>query len=139
MTDFNTAIIEEFRANGGRVSAHGFGDSLVLVHNTGARSGVERISPLMALRDGDAWLVAASAAGAPTHPAWYFNLVATPDTTIEVGVDGEVRTVPVTATVLKGADRDAAWNRFTSSSPGFAAYEQKAAGRIIPVIRLAPR
>jgi deazaflavin-dependent oxidoreductase (nitroreductase family) len=139
VTDFNTAIIEEFRANGGHVRAHGFGDSLILVHNVGARSGQERISPLMALRDGDAWLIAASAAGAAKHPAWYFNLVATPETSIEVGVDGAVETIPVTAAVLEGEERDAAWNLFTSSSPGFASYEQRAAGRIIPVVRLAPR
>ena len=138
MADFNEMIIDEFRANGGHVEAGGFGDSLILVHSMGAKSGVERVHPLMAFPDGDAWLIAASAAGAPKHPAWYFNLVANPETSIEVGRDGGVVTVPVIASDLQGEERDAAWAIFTSSSPGFAAYEKRAAGRTIPVIRLSP-
>lgn len=139
MSSFNDQIIAEFRANGGHVTANGFGDSLVLVHSVGAKSGEERVHPLMAIVDGDTWLIAASAAGAPRHPAWYFNLVANPATTIEIGADGSLETVPVTATVLTGADRDAAWSTFTSRSPGFAAYEERAGDRTIPVVRLVRR
>jgi deazaflavin-dependent oxidoreductase (nitroreductase family) len=136
MSDFNDVIISQFRANGGTVEANGFGDSLLLVHSTGAKSGTERVHPLMAIPDGDGWLIAASAAGAATHPAWYFNLLAAGSTTVEVGAADGIQTIPVTVTDLAGEDRDRAWSRFTERSAGFAAYEAKAKGRIIPVLRL---
>ncbi|SMH49334.1 deazaflavin-dependent oxidoreductase, nitroreductase family [Rathayibacter oskolensis] len=136
MADFNEMIIDEFRANDGTVTTAGFGRSLVLVHHTGARSGEERIAPLMAIRaSDDVWLIAASAAGAPKHPAWFHNLVAHPDTTIETPDDG---TVAVRARVLEGAERDAGWARFTAASDGFAGYEKKTT-RIIPVVELTRR
>ena len=139
MSDFNTGIIDEFRANGGAVS-RGFGTDLVLLHSTGAKSGAERIHPVLALRDGDDWLIAASKAGAPEHPAWFHNLVAQPDAEIEVPDQrGGIETVPVTATVLGDAERDPAWQRFIARSPGFAQYEERAGGRRIPVVRLSPR
>jgi deazaflavin-dependent oxidoreductase (nitroreductase family) len=138
VSDFNTGIIEEFRANGGAVSR--FGTDLVLVHSVGAKSGVERIHPVLGLRDGDGWLIAASKAGAPENPAWYHNLVAHPEATIEVPDQrGGIETVPVTATVLGDAERDPAWQRFIARSPGFAQYEQRAGGRRIPVVRLSRR
>lgn len=133
MSSFNEQIVAEFRANNGYVASNGFGDSLVIVHSIGARTGIERVTPLMAIVDGDAWLIAASKAGAPDHPAWYFNLLAHPETVIEVGD----ATVPVIATELVGEERDAAWARFTSQSSGFAAYEARAGDRVIPVLRLA--
>ncbi|QHC57163.1 nitroreductase/quinone reductase family protein [Rathayibacter sp. VKM Ac-2760] len=136
MVDFNEQIIAEFRANGGTVTTAGFGRSLVLVHHTGARSGEERIAPLMGLHPSpDVWLIAASAAGAPKHPAWFHNLEAHPDTEIETPDDG---TVPVRARILEGAERDAGWARFTSASDGFKGYEQKTT-RTIPVIELTRR
>jgi deazaflavin-dependent oxidoreductase (nitroreductase family) len=141
VTDFNTQIIEEFRANGGHVETAGFGDSLVLLHSTGARSGVDRLSPVMAIADSpDAWLIAASKAGAPDNPAWYANLVAHPEASLEVpdGAGG-VLTVEVAARALEGADRDAAWQRFVERSPGFAQYQERAGSRIIPVVRLTRR
>ncbi|MFD1714291.1 nitroreductase/quinone reductase family protein [Amnibacterium flavum] len=138
MADFNDAIIDEFRSNGGRVQTYGFGDSLLLVHSVGAKSGTRRIHPLMALRDGGDWLIAASAAGQPKHPGWYHNLVASPETVVEVGQDGEVVSVPVRVTDLKGADRDSAWSKFTASGPAFAKYQEKAVDRLIPVLRLTP-
>jgi deazaflavin-dependent oxidoreductase (nitroreductase family) len=131
MTSFDDQIIAEFRQNNGVVTANGFGDALILVHHRGAKSGAERVAPLMAIPEGDGWLVAASAAGAPKHPAWFHNLVAEPSTVVE--------TVPVAASVLDGDDRDAAWAKFTSRSPGFAAYEERAGDRTIPVLLLTRR
>ena len=139
MTEMNDRVIAEFRANAGNVAMNGFGDRLVLVHNRGTRSGEIRVTPLMAIPEGDSWLIAASAAGKQTDPPWYGNLLATPETEVEVPADGGVRTVPVTATDLRGDDRDTAWKKFTSASPGFAAYEKKAGARVIPVLRLTPR
>jgi deazaflavin-dependent oxidoreductase (nitroreductase family) len=130
---FDDRIIAEFRANDGTVEH--FGRSLVLVHHTGARSGVERIAPVVALRVGDAWHIAASKAGADDNPAWFHNLVAHPDTELEAPGEG---TVAVHARVLDDADRDAAWARFVEAHPGFLDYEQRTA-RIIPVVELAPR
>ena len=133
---FNDAIIEEFRANGGDVSARGFGRGLVLLHHIGARSGTERVSPVMSIRDGDdTWLVAASKAGAPENPAWYHNLRAHPDATIETADDG---VVPVRAVALEGPERDTAWARFTAMSDGFRQYEQRTS-RTIPVLALHRR
>lgn len=133
MSDWNQQIIEQFRANGGTVDR--FGDKLVLLHHIGARSGVERLTPVMAIReDADTWLIAASKAGAPDNPAWFHNLLAHPDVDIETpeGV------VPVRATRLEGEERDAAWARFTTASPGFKAYEEKTE-RVIPVLALRRR
>ncbi|MBF4461064.1 MULTISPECIES: nitroreductase/quinone reductase family protein [unclassified Rathayibacter] len=136
MADWNDTIIEEFRANGGTVTTAGFGRNLVLVHHFGARSGEERVTPLMALRPSDdVWLIAASAAGAPKHPAWFHNLVARPEISIETPDDG---TVDVRARVLTGDERDAGWARFTEASDGFREYEKRTT-RVIPVVELRPR
>ncbi len=135
MADWNQQIIEEFRANGGTVSTMGFGRGLVLVHNVGARSGQERINPVANIREADgSRLIAASAAGADTNPAWYHNLLAHPDVTIETP-EGEEQ---VHVTDLQGPERDAAWERFKAMSDGFRAYEEKT-DRVIPVLRLTPR
>ena len=138
MSDFNTGIIDEFRANGGAVSR--FGTDLVLVHSTGAKSGAERIHPVLGIRDGDSWLIAASKGGAPEHPAWYHNLVASPEASIEVpDMTGGIDVVPVRATVLEGAEHDAAWATFLGRSPAFAQYDERSGSRRIPVVRLTPR
>jgi len=130
---WNDQIIAEFRANRGDVSSRGFGRNLVLVHHIGAKSGTERIIPVMAIRtDDDTWMIAASKAGAPENPSWYYNLLAHPDVRIETPDDG---TVPVHAEELKGPDRDEAWSRFTAKSPGFREYEKKTT-RTIPVLAL---
>ncbi|MGA0566795.1 nitroreductase/quinone reductase family protein [Rathayibacter sp. KR2-224] len=132
--DYNKPIIDEFRANGGTVSH--FGRGLVLLHHVGAKSGVERVTPVAAWKTGpDAWLIAASKAGAPENPAWYHNLLAHPDVVIETPDDGEVA---VRATSLQGEERDAAWRDFTARNPGFLDYEQKTT-RTIPVVRLTRR
>jgi deazaflavin-dependent oxidoreductase (nitroreductase family) len=136
MSDWNRAVIDEFRANGGTVETRGFGRRLVLLHHVGARSGRERVSPVAAIRtDHGSWLVAASKAGAPENPAWFHNLVAHPDVEIETPDHG---TVAVRARVLEGGERDAAWARFTAMSEGFRSYEQRTT-RVIPVVELAPR
>jgi deazaflavin-dependent oxidoreductase (nitroreductase family) len=138
MSGFDDEIIDEFRSNNGHVSAHGFGDSLVLVHHVGVRTGEAHVSPLMGLPDDGGWLITASAAGAPRHPAWYHNLLARPETRIEVPGESGVTTVPVVVEDLRGSDRDEAWGRFVQRSPSFARYEQKAGDRVIPVLRLTP-
>lgn len=130
--DWNKPIIDEFRATGGTVS-HGFGRALVLLHHIGAKTGAERVTPLMAIRDDpDTWFITASKAGAPQNPGWYHNLLAHPETTIETPDDG---IVAVRAEELTGAPRDAAWERFKAHSDGFRQYEQKTS-RVIPVFAL---
>ena len=133
MSDFNTRVIDEFRSNDGTVS--GFGRGLVLLHNTGAKSGTGYINPVAAIPDGDGWFVAASAAGRDTNPAWYHNLLAHPDTEIEAPGEGAVA---VRAEELPRAERDAAYARFAAMSEGFASYEKKTT-RVIPVLRLTRR
>jgi deazaflavin-dependent oxidoreductase (nitroreductase family) len=140
MTDrpnnWNQNVIDEFRANDGTVTTAGFGRALVLLHHVGARTGQERVAPVRAIRqDQDAWLVAASKGGAPDNPAWFHNLKAHPDVSIEVPGEG---TVPVRARVLEGAERDSGWAQFTAASPGFRESEDRTT-RTIPVIALHRR
>ncbi len=131
---YNDRVIAEFRASGGTVGR--FGRSLVLLHHVGAKSGIERVAPVMGIHtDHDSWLVAASKAGADTHPAWYYNLLAHPEITIETADDG---IVAVLATNLVGEERDAAWAKFTTSSDGFRSYETRTS-RTIPVLDLVRR
>jgi deazaflavin-dependent oxidoreductase (nitroreductase family) len=131
---FNDQVISEFRETGGTVTR--FGRALVLIHHIGAKSGVPRIAPARALRVGpDAWLVAASKAGAPENPAWYYNLLAHPDVDIEVPDEG---VVPVHVTELTGEDRASGWTAFTDAAPGFLDYEKKTT-RTIPLLTLTRR
>jgi deazaflavin-dependent oxidoreductase (nitroreductase family) len=133
VSDFNDRIIAEFRANGGRVQ--NFGSSLVLLHTVGAKSGEARVSPVLAIADGDAWLVIASAGGRPQHPAWFFNLEAQPDVAIETPTG----MVDVHATALAGADYEEAWARFVAKSAAFEQYAQRTEGRTMPIVRLTRR
>lgn len=133
MSDFSTAIIEEFRANDGQVGGGFAGAPMLLLHTTGAKSGLERVHPLVYQRVGDALVVFGSKGGAPTHPAWYLNLVAHPETTVEVGSE----TRPVVARVAGGEERERIWWDQKRLMPGFAEYE-KTAGREIPVVVLDP-
>jgi deazaflavin-dependent oxidoreductase (nitroreductase family) len=134
VSDFNTAIIEEFRANEGQVGGGFAGAPMVLLHHTGAKSGQERVSPLVYQDLGDSIAIFASKGGAPTHPAWYLNLVAHPETTIEIGTE----TRKVRARVATGDERDRIWTEQKRAMPGFAEYEQTAGDREIPVIVLDP-
>ena len=135
MADFNQHIVDEFRANQGTVETAGFGRSLVLLHHRGARSGAERVSPVMGIPSDGGWFIAASKGCAPENPAWFHNLLSSPDTMIETPDEGEVA---VHAVELRGAERDAAWALFTTRSPGFAEYERRTS-RTIPVLELRRR
>jgi deazaflavin-dependent oxidoreductase (nitroreductase family) len=134
-SDFNARIIDEFRANEGRVGPPFEGTPLLLLHHTGARSGRDYVNPLAYLRDGDRYVVFASKAGAPSHPAWYHNLKSHPEVEVEVGTG----TVPVHATEADGEERDRLFSAQAERSPAFAEYQEKAGGRVIPVMVLAPR
>lgn len=135
MSGFNDRIIDEFRANEGRVG-HGFENStMVLLHSIGAKSGVERITPLVCFPETDAWVIVASAAGSPRHPAWFHNLVAHPETDIEVGAE----TVPVTATEVTGDDHARLYAAIAATNPAFSGYQEKATQRTIPLVRLSRR
>jgi deazaflavin-dependent oxidoreductase (nitroreductase family) len=131
--DFNARIIEEFRANEGRVGGPFEGGTLLLLHHVGARTGTPRINPLVYRRDGDRYVVFASKAGAPTNPDWYHNLQANPNTTIEVGTD----TIDVAASEATGEERDRLYRAQAEESPQFAEYQSKT-DRVIPVVVLTP-
>lgn len=135
MQDWNAQIIEEFRSNAGRVGGNFEGAPLLLLHTTGARSGAERINPMMHQDLGDGRIaVFASKAGADTHPAWYHNLVAHPDVTAEIG-DGTRAFGARTAT---SDERTPIWEQQKKDYPGFAGYEAST-DREIPVVILEPR
>jgi deazaflavin-dependent oxidoreductase (nitroreductase family) len=131
VSDFNSGIIEEFRANGGKVGGPFEGAPLLLLTSTGARTGASRVHPVMYLDDGKRLYVFASKAGAPTNPDWYHNLVAHPQATVEVGEER----FDVTASVLTGAERDEIYQRQAALYPGFAEYQAKTT-RAIPVVAL---
>ena len=128
--DWNRRVIDEFRANAGTVEAFE-GRPLLLLHHKGAKTGTERVNPLVYLPVGDAFAVFGSKAGGPTNPDWYHNLRANPDTSVEVGTE----TIPVRARVAEGAERDAIWEEQKRVNSNFADYEQKTT-RSIPVVIL---
>ena len=133
MNDWNAGIIEEFRANEGRVGGPFEGAPMILVHHIGAKSGTERVTPLVYLPEADGQMVIiASKAGAPTNPDWYHNLKANPKVDVEVGTE----TFPVDAAEVEGPERDEIWAEVVARNPGFGEYQEKTT-RIIPLIRLA--
>jgi deazaflavin-dependent oxidoreductase (nitroreductase family) len=131
--DFNARIIEQFRANGGRVGRPFEHTPLLLLHHTGARTGIERVNPLAYLADGGRYVIFASKAGAPTNPDWYHNLRAHPDVTIELGTE----TLKATASEVTGEERERLFAAMAERSPNFAEYQRKTK-RLIPVIALEP-
>jgi deazaflavin-dependent oxidoreductase (nitroreductase family) len=131
--NWNDKIIEEFRANGGQLSGPFEGAPLLLLHTTGARSGQERVNPMMYRRDGDRLAVYASKAGADTNPDWFHNLRANPRVTVEIGT--ETRTV--LARIAEPDERERLWSAQKKEYPGFADYETKTKRRI-PVVILEP-
>ncbi len=135
VNEFNAGVIEEFRANEGRVGGMFAGMDILLLHHRGAKTGTERVNPLVYARDGERYVVFASKAGAPTDPAWYRNLMANPDAEIEVGSER----LPVRASEAQGEERERLFDEQKRRSPQFAEYEQKTQGRVIPVVLLAPR
>jgi deazaflavin-dependent oxidoreductase (nitroreductase family) len=128
--DWNRGVIEEFRANGGRVAAFAR-QPLLLVHHRGARTGIERVNPLAYLELDNGYAIFGSKGGAPTNPEWVTNVLANPDLTVEVGTE----TFPVRAHLAKGAEREPIWEEQKRRNPGFAEYERKTT-REIPVIVL---
>ena len=134
MSDWNQKIIEEFRANGGQVGGNFEGAPLLLLHSTGAKSGQERVNPMMYQAVGDSLAVFASKAGADTNPDWYHNLRANPEASAEVGTE----TIEVTARVLDDEEREPIWQEQKKRYPGFADYETRT-DRVIPVVLLERR
>lgn len=134
MNDFNDRVIAEFRANHGRVGGPFAGAPMLLLHTTGARSGAERVSPMMYREDGERMLVFASYAGADEHPAWFHNLVAQPLVSAEVGDE----TLELLATPLEGEERDRHYAAQAAEYPGFARYQEQTS-RVIPVVALTRR
>lgn len=134
MSDWNDKVIAEFRANQGRVGGQFEGAPLLLLHSTGAKSGQERVHPMMYQAVGNGFAVFASKAGADTNPDWYHNLRAHPEARIEVGTE----TLDVTARVLDADEREPIWEEQKARYPGFADYETKT-DRVIPVVMLDRR
>jgi deazaflavin-dependent oxidoreductase (nitroreductase family) len=132
MNDFNQAVIDEFRANHGKVGGGFEGAPLVLLTTTGARTGEHRINPLVAqLNDDETMYVFGSAGGGPRHPDWYYNLMANPQVEVEFGDDK----FTATATVLSGPKRDEIYARQVELFPAFGDYEKNTT-RTIPVVTL---
>ena len=131
MSDWNVKIIEEFRANGGKVGGNFEGAPLLLLHTTGAKTGQERVNPVMYQQVGDDLAVFASKAGAPTNPDWFHNLRANPEARVEVGTE----TRDVRARVADGDERTRIWETQKERYPGFADYEA-GTDREIPVVIL---
>ena len=131
VNNWNSKIIEEFRANGGKVGGPFQGAPMLLLHTTGAKTGEARVNPMVYQAHGDKMVVFASYAGGPKNPAWFHNLMAGGPASIEVGTD----VFPVSARVTEGAERDRYWSKQKQAMPGFADYEQKTT-REIPVVVL---
>ena len=133
VNNWNKKVIEEFRANEGRVGGNFEGKTLLLLHTKGAKSQQERINPVACIKDGDRLAVIASKAGAPTHPDWYFNIVANPQVTVEVGAEN----FQALASVAEEPERTRLYNQMVEVMPGFDDYRRNTT-RVIPVIVLTP-
>jgi len=131
MSAFNTQLIEEFRANGGKVGGMFAGAPLLLLTTTGAKSGQPRTAPLVYTIDDGKWVIIASKGGAPTHPDWFHNLRAHPDVTIEVGTD----TFSVRASIPEGDERQRLYDQMAAQMPNFAEYQRNTT-RQIPIVLL---
>jgi deazaflavin-dependent oxidoreductase (nitroreductase family) len=129
--DWNHKIITEFREHHGKLGGQFEGAPVLLLHTRGAKSGIERVNPMMFLEEGPTLYVFASKAGADTNPDWYHNLVATPVVTAELGDE----TITATAVPVTGAERDRIYAIQKERYPGFAEYEAKTT-RVIPVVAL---
>ena len=134
MADWNKQVIDEFRANDGRVGGPFEGRTLLLLHHRGAKTGTERVNPVAYQRlSPDSVAVFASKGGAPTNPDWFYNLVANPDVSVEIGSEA----FPVHARIAAGQERERIWERQKHDWPGFGEYDEKTRGiREIPVVVL---
>lgn len=131
MSDYNAQIVDEFRANAGKVGGHWEGRNLLLLTTKGRKSGREYTTPIVYTPDGDRLLVYASQGGSPDHPDWYLNLVANPHVTLEVGAERYT----AIAEPLVGDERDREYAAQAARVPTFAEYAQKTS-RVIPVVAL---
>jgi deazaflavin-dependent oxidoreductase (nitroreductase family) len=132
MSAMNNKIIEEFRANDGKVGGYFANNTLLLLHTTGAKSGQERINPLVTFEDGDRLVVIASKGGAPSNPDWYYNVIANPVVSVEYGTDK----FQARATVTSEPDRTELYEKMESKFATFSEYKEKTA-RVIPVVTLS--
>ena len=132
--EFNKSVIDEFRANDGVCGGPFEGAPMILINMIGAKSGRELCSPLVYSTDGDDIVIIASKGGAPEHPNWYYNLVANPTVTVEVGTDKW----EATAHLTEGDERKRLFDAQAAKMSNFAEYEKSATehGRVIPVFRL---
>jgi len=133
MSDWNKKIIDEFRANGGKVGGNFAGRTLLLLHTKGAKTGEERVNPVAYVRDGDNLVVIASKGGSPTNPDWYYNLVANAQVTGEVGTEQ----FDARASVTTEPERRRLYDKMIEMMPGFADYEEKTT-RVFAVVSLKP-
>lgn len=133
LNERNQRIIDEFRTNGGVVGGRFEGRALLLLHTMGAKSGKERVNPVAYTRDGENYVVIASKGGAPTNPDWYYNILAHPRLTVEVGTE----TFQVDAKVAEEPERTNLYDKMVETYSGFDEYRRKAE-RVIPVIVLTP-
>jgi deazaflavin-dependent oxidoreductase (nitroreductase family) len=128
---FNKTIVDEFRANGGKVTGQFANANLLLLSTTGAKSGQRRVSPLAYFRIDGKLIIIGSFAGAPVNPAWVHNLRANPSAHVEVGTEA----FDVTARELPPSERDALFEKVAAAAPGFAEYQSKTE-RVIPLFEL---
>lgn len=129
----NERIIAEFRSNGGVTQE--WGTRLLVMHTIGARSGEERLAPVTGRADDAGWFIVAAKGGDPRHPDWYHNLVAHPRFEVEAHIDGDARTVTVTAREVAGAEYVEVWRDYTERSPVLQRYADEA-GRVLPIFHL---
>ena len=132
MSDMNQKVIEEFRANDGKVGGFFANNTLLLLHTTGAKSGKERINPLVTFEDGDRLVIIASKGGAPSHPDWYHNIVANPVVKVEYGAES----FEAQAAVASEPERTRLYEIMETIMASFTEYKEKA-GRVIPVVTLS--
>ena len=131
MSDFNQTIIDEFRANGGKVGGYFAGANMLLLHTVGAKSGQARTNPLVYIKDGDRIVVIASKGGADSNPDWYYNLLANPNVIVELGTE---RFQARATLVTDEAERSRLYAKMVEHRPGFAEYERKTSRKIPAII-----
>jgi deazaflavin-dependent oxidoreductase (nitroreductase family) len=131
VNDWNTRVIEEYRANGGHLGGDFKDAPMLLLRTQGAKTNEDRVNPVMYLDEGGRLFVFASKGGADSNPDWYYNLLAHPEIIVELGSE----TFAATATVVRGDERDRIWELMASGMPQFGDYQTKTA-RIIPVVEL---
>jgi deazaflavin-dependent oxidoreductase (nitroreductase family) len=135
VASWNEVVIQQFKAGEERIAGMFDRSALLLLHTRGAKSGELRTSPVAYFTFDDRIVIVASAAGADKHPAWYFNLLANPEVTIERWQDDALESVTAKAEPIEGPERDRLWGEITSMAPGFAEYELKTS-RVIPLVAL---